>query len=375
VRQIVNLARRGRSFSLPITACLVAIAVAACGGSSSPQTSDPGVSTGGGSAQARQILKQTFGGQHPIKSGTMNVQLTLTPAGSTLVKGPVTLSIGGPFQSNGSGKIPDSDYTINANFEGHTIKLQLISAGGHGYITVDKNSYQLPAADYQRLESGVTSISGHSDKSSTIGKLGIDPMNWLSDAQVAGSASIDGTATTKVTATVNTTQLVSAFKKVLSNSSSLGLGSGGKVPTSLTPSELGQIAETIGHPKFSLWSANSDHSLRRLQVTDQLSVNGEIASAIGGLSGVGVDFSLGYGDLNQPQTITAPTDLKPYSQFQSKLTQLESALEYIVLASESGGSSSSGSTTGSGASNPKYTQCLQQAGSNVTKLQKCQADL
>jgi hypothetical protein len=374
VRQIVNLARRGRSLSLPITACLVAVVVAACGGSSAPQTSDPGTSTGG-SAQARQILKQTFQGQHPINSGTMNIQLTLTPAGSTLVKGPITLSIGGPFQSTGSGKIPDSDYTIHGEFDGHTITLQLISAGGHGYITVDKNNYELPAADYQRLESGVTSISGHPDKSSTLGKLGIDPIDWLSDPKVVGGASIDGTATTKVTAAVNTTQLLNAFKKILSDSSSLGLSAGGKIPTTLTPAELAQIEQTIGHPQFSLWSANSDHSLRKLEVSDQLSVNGAIASAIGGLSGIGVDFSLGYGELNKPQTITAPTNLKPYSQFKSKIAELQSALDYIVLASESGGSSASTSTTGSGAINPKYTQCITQAGSNVSKLQKCQADL
>jgi hypothetical protein len=371
VRQIVNLARRGRVLLLPIIVAAVAAAVAACGGSSNNASDTSG--GGGGSAQARQILKETFQGKHPVKSGTMDIALTLTPSGSSVFKTPISLSLSGPFQSNGSGKIPDSDFKISGEAEGHAIDLQLISAGGHGYITVDNTSYELPQADYERLESRFSSVPGSSQSSDSgeLGKLGIDPMDWLTDPTVAGSASVGGTATTKVDAAVNTDVLLRDISKVLSHSSSLGVSSS-RIPTKLSASEMAQIAQTVGHPRFSVWSANSDHSLRRLQLTDHLTVNGEISSAIGGLSGLGVNFSFGYADVNQPQTITAPTNLKPYSQFSAKIAEVKTALEYLAIEAESGESGSS--TTGSG-SGSKYTRCVEQAGSSITKLQKCQSDL
>lgn len=360
----MSLARRGRWVLTLAAACVAALAVAACGGSSSTSTGS------GNTAQAKQILRQTFQSHGTIKSGTQTIQLSLSPTGSAQFKQPIVISISGPFQSNGAGKVPDSDFTISAEAEGRALRLQLISAGGHGYVTVDGNSYQLPEADYQRIESGFGTVSGSSatgSKSKPLSQLGIDPMDWLKNPEVAGTESIDGTPTTRVNADVNSTALLNSFSKILANASSLGLGSSSSVPTKISPGELAAVAQTIGTPKFSVWSANSDHSLRKLAINDQVSVSGAISSALNGLSGLGVDFSFSYGHVNQPQTITAPTQLKPYSQLQAKVREVEAALEYLVIQNEAGASSGGASTT----PNSKYSQCIAKAGNDVSELQKC----
>ena len=69
-------------------------ALAACGSSSS------------GSSNAESLLKQTFSGSHTVNSGVLTFSLSATPQGSSTIKGPITLSLDGPFQSRGHGKLP-----------------------------------------------------------------------------------------------------------------------------------------------------------------------------------------------------------------------------------------------------------------------------
>jgi hypothetical protein len=87
-----------------------------------------------------------------------------------------------------------------------------------------------------------------------------------------------------------------------------------------------------------------------------------------------------YSDLNKPQTIAAPTAVRPYSEFQTKVSGFVQGLQGAAAGVlGSGSSSASGGTTGgttpggSGSSSnvTKYGQCIQQANGDVAKMQKC----
>ena len=67
------------------------------------------------STDAAGLLKQTFSGSHKVNSGNLNVSLTINPSGSSTLNGPITLSFGGPFQSLGKGKLPQSNFTISVS--------------------------------------------------------------------------------------------------------------------------------------------------------------------------------------------------------------------------------------------------------------------
>src|SRR5947209_1159933 len=114
---------------------------------------------GGSSGDAVALIRQTFCGNHTITSGNLDVALTITPSGSRTLKGPLSLSLSGPFQSLGRGKLPKSDLTISLSGLGNSTSVGIISTGTHGYVTLSGASYQLPASSYRRLESSFSSFA------------------------------------------------------------------------------------------------------------------------------------------------------------------------------------------------------------------------
>jgi hypothetical protein len=369
-----------------LSAAIAAIAIAACGGSSS--------------GQANSLLQQTFSGTHAINSGNVNVDLTVNPSGSNTIKGPVSLSLGGPFASLGNGKMPKSNFNIAISGLGHTGQLGILSTGTTGYVTMNGTSYQLPPATFQQLESSfssLTSSSGGGSGSGALAKLGINPLHWLVNPTVAGNDTVGGASTTHIRAGVNVSALLNDVNTFLGKASSLGVSGASRLPSSISPSTRTRIANEVKQPRVDVWTGNSDKTLRRLALGLTLPVTGQLSSLLGGLNAAQVSFSLQYADLNQPQTIVAPASVAPFSQFQSRLQSILSSIQGALGGAATGsgttGSGATGSgTTGSGANGSgttgsgstgsttapngagnlsKYSQCLQAAGSNVTKMQQC----
>ena len=359
---------------LPLLAACVALA--GCGGGSS-------------SSDASSLLRQTFSGTHKVNSGNLQVALTITPTGSKTFTGPVSLTFGGPFQTEGTGKLPASNFTVALSALGSSTSIGIISTGHSGYVTFQGSSYQLPQASFQRLESSFSQLTaspggGHS---SVLGKLGIQPLHWLSNPSVVGSQSVGGVSTTHISAAINVSALLGDLSTFLQKASSLGVSSSAGFASGLPATLVAKIANEIQNPRFDVWTGNSDKTLRRLQIHLTLPVTGQISTLLGGLRSAGISLSMSYGNLNQPQTISTPTNVAPYSQFQTKLQtfisgirgELTNVLGGLGSGSTSGGSlsgttgptGSAGSSSGSSSKYGKYSQCIQKAGGDVTKMQKC----
>jgi hypothetical protein len=352
---------RFRTICGVLAAALVAVALAACGSS-------------GSSGQATSLLRQTFSGKHTVNSGNVNVSLAINPAGSSTFKSPITLSFGGPFASLGTGKLPKSNFTVSVNALGRQGSLGILSTGTAGYVTVSGKSYQLPAATFQQLESSfssLTSSSGGGSGSGALAKLGIDPLHWLVHPTVVGNETVAGASTTHIRAGINVAALLGDLNTFLGKAPSLGVSGLGKVPSSISPTTRQRIASEVRQPRFDVWTGTSDQTLRKMAISLTLPVTGQLSSLLGGLSSAQISLTMQYADLNQPQTITAPSSVAPYSQFQAKLQGFLSAIQSTVggslgsTGSSSNGSSSSTSAVGS------YAQCLQKAGSNLAAAQKC----
>jgi hypothetical protein len=107
-------------------------------------------------------------------------------------------------------------------------------------------------------------------------------------------------------------------------------------------------------------------------------VSGSISTQLGGLRSADIGLTMQYADVNQPQTITAPKRLRPYSEFTSKvqsfLRSMQGSVGSSLLPGTTGGSSGfSGSGAGSSSSSrlQRYSSCLTAAGSDVSKMQRC----
>jgi hypothetical protein len=376
---------RGRVVALTLTAAaLGAVGLSACGS--------------GSSGEAKTLLQQTFGGHHRVQSGNLSFNLTVNPTGSSTLTTPITISFAGPFQSLGAGKLPQSNFTVSLSGLGKSGSLGLVSTGQNGFVTLAGASYQLPAATFQKLESsfsGLTSSgSGGSGAGSVLAKLGIDPLRWLVNPSIAGNESVGGAQTTHIKAGVNVAALLGDLNTFLQKASSLGLSTTSGIPTSISAATKAKIANEIRNPRFDVWTGTSDKTPRKLVIALTLPVTGQISTLLGGLRSADIALTMEYANLNQPQTITAPSNLRPFSEFTAKLKGIEQAIQGAVggtLGGTAGVTSSSSGTatsatpttqapTNSGAATTStpanvrnYSQCIQAAGTDVSKMQSCAA--
>jgi hypothetical protein len=361
--------RSVRRAIVPALVALTALAVAACGSSSS--------STG----NAQTLLQQTFSGAHKVSSGVLNFSLSLSPVGSSTLKGPISLSLGGPFQSRGKGQLPKSNFNIDVSALGHHGQLGIVSTGTNAYFTLQGAAYQLPAADFQKLEQSFAGSSATSGASG-LSKFGIRPLHWLKNPSVIGQDTVGGASTTHIRASVDVAALLSDFTTILQKAAASGAAGTAAIPTTIPQATRDKIASEIKNPTVDIWTGNSDHTLRKISINLNVPVSGQASTVLGGLTSAGIGFTLQYADLNQPQTISVPASVHPFTEFATKLQgilqQVSGAFGGAGLAGGSTSSSSSGTSTnssGAGAASSanvqKYTKCIQQAAGDVTKMQKC----
>lgn len=277
---------------------------------------------GAGSNQATTLLTQTFAGKHRVTSGDLALALTVSPSQVTGSRGPITLAVEGPFQNRGAGRLPASAFDISLVADGTDASVTLISTGGTGYVTFQGQSYKLPPATFRRLESSFGQLGSSSGSSGggVLGRLGIQPQRWLVDPHIVGDEGIDGVNTTHIRAGIDVAALLRGLNTFLEHAASVGVAGASGLPTRISAASRQRIAAEVKHPTFDVWTGVADKALRRLEIGLTVPVSGQLSLLLGRAAAIGL--TLQYGNLNQPQTITAPTKLLPYSQFQAKLKVL-----------------------------------------------------
>jgi hypothetical protein len=352
---------------------LASLVVAGCG------------TVSGSSGDPNTLLKQTFSGEHKVTSGVLNMTLTIDPSGSSVLTGPITVSFGGPFQTRGAGKLPESNFVVSGTAMGRSISLGILSTGTKGYVTLQGTSYQMPAATFQKLESSFSQLAttpGASNGSDSLAKLGIHPLKWLTNPTVVGTENMGGAQTTHIRSGVNVDALLTDLNTFLQKSSSVNVSGASSLKSGLSPATRSKIAASVKHPSVDIWTGTDDKTVRRVTIALTVPVTGKTSSDLGGVKSADIGLTVQYANLNKPQTITAPTTVRPFSEFQSKVNGFAQALEGVTSGalggSSSGGSSSGGSSgggtspsTGTSKSVQKYSQCIQQAAGDVGKMQKC----
>ena len=328
------------------------------------------------------MLRQTFTGNHKITSGQLAFNLTVNPSGSKTLTGPISLTFSGPFQSLGTGKLPESAFDVTVSALGNSASITITSTGGKGYVTFEGQSYQLPRGTYQRLESSFAKLGSSpvsSGGSGVLGRLGIQPEHWLENPQVVGNETVVGVSTTHIHSGINVAALLNDLNTFLGRAGSLGVSGAATLPHGISQATRQKVAREVQNPSFDVWTGQADKTIRKLAIGLTLPVTGTASTVFGGLRSAAIGLTMQYADLNQPQTITAPTNLRPYSEFQTKLKALVQQIQSGLGGTLGGGSTSSlgsgaaGRTSGPGAtaSLQAYSQCIQKAHGDIAKMQKC----
>jgi hypothetical protein len=362
-----SVQHRARAVVALLALAVVALVLAACG------SSGGGGDSGASSSDAQTLLRETFSGSHTIRSGKANVQLRAVVTGEPSLRGPIELTISGPFESAGTDQVPKFDLALDAHVQGQGFQAGLASTSDQLFVKFGGTSYAVPAQLMDQLRASYrrSQQQGSSRQSMSLQSLGIDPARWLKDPKVVGSDTVGGADTDHISGDVDTGALLDDVDTLLARVKDQGLAgtAGQRIPSRLSASDRAQIEQAVKQATVDVWSGKDDHTLRRLT----LALNVVPPSGSGGPRSVDLTISIELTDLNKPQTISAPATSRPLSEL---LGQFQGLLGGALGGSALGGGAGAPGSAG-GASSQQlnaYSQCIERAGSNVTEAQKC-ADL
>ena len=340
-----------------LAVAFVAIIAGKVGGSGS---GDEGGASG---TDPQRLIERAFSAQS-FKSGKFSATAQLSFKGAPSPElASMAINVNGAFDNDPAPPRSDLDLTVDA--AGKPIQLGIVSTGKTAYLTLGDRAYRLPAAQPNQSTSQQQDLTA-------LSALGIDPQSWLVNPTHVGTASVGGVETDHVTAQVDPGKMVDDLAQLASRS-------GGRAPV-LSKKELEQAKTGLKGGAVDLYTAKSDGSLRRLSAQGRFDAPEQSGQLDLGGSGT-LAFDMQFTDVNKPQEIGAPGNVRPIGEF-------ESAFNSHVLRSLSaaGGSSSGGSPQGgsaggdAGTATPpapalpgtaqKYLDCVEKARTDAD-VQQC----
>ncbi|MDX6650120.1 MAG: hypothetical protein QOJ97_2071 [Solirubrobacteraceae bacterium] len=360
--------RRPWFVAAALAALIGALGLAACGG-------------GGSGANVDQVLKETFSGNKKVRSGKVELKLSIKAEGARNLGGPIELKLTGPLQSQGAKQLPKFDFDLSLAASGQTFKAGAVSTGDAGFLKFQGQAYTVPAQIFTQFKQGFERAQNQKNGSAqnqSFASLGVNPKNWLKDPKDQGEADVGGAKTIHISAGVDVAKLLDDVNRILSRARGQLGGQGARLPTQITPQQRQAVRDAVRDVSFDVYTGKDDKTLRRMTIKLKFKVPQKNQAKAQGLTGGEVAFDLTINDLNQPQTISPPANPKPFSELTTALRGVLGGLGGLGGGGATGTGTTTtppatGGATGGDQSAQQYLQCLQQAGGDVAKAQKCAA--
>ena len=175
-----------------------------------------------------------------------------------------------------------------------------------------------------------------------------------------------------VTSAVDVPAFLQDVNKLLARAGSAGVtgttgaagAAGASVPSRLTDQQRTAIERSVKATSLDVFAGKSDGILRRLTINVTFDVPADLRKIAGGLTAGTFGLDLTIADLNQPQTIKAPSGARP-------LSDLTQAVGGATGATGAAASPSTGTTGDASSPQARYSKCLTAAGSDIAKVQAC----
>jgi hypothetical protein len=359
---------------LATTALLVA-----CGGGSSKSGEDP-----------QTVLDEaTLQG---IDSGKLDLSLEVEAAGKE--GGNLDVSLSGPFQGEGKGKLPQLDMkakakgTVNGSdvdFDGGLVLLP-----NSAYVDYQGVEYEVDPTTFSFIESALKQQQGKGEGGSAeatecqeaFGKLKVGDL--VENASNDGSADVGGAGTTKVSGDLDVSAGLDTLLEVIeSPACEAQIAAAGTLPSkSEIEKAKDELDSAVKDTHVEVY-VGDDGIVRR--ITARLKIEPEQGGS--GPKSVEIDLDLQLTEVNEEQTISAPANSKPLTDLFLKLGVNPIELLGLLngegggeglgnllqkLGGAAGGGTSSGGGSGGEGGRQAYLKCLGEANTPVD-LQKCTA--
>ncbi|HEY1367774.1 MAG TPA: hypothetical protein VGF23_11690 [Gaiellaceae bacterium] len=240
--------------------------------------------------KAQQVVTETAANLRTIRSGTLDLRVTVTPpAGGK----PFGRTLSGPFSLRRTG-LPIVQMTSTSTAEGRTTRTTVVSDGTRAFLTKDGVTVELPPAQERQLRRSVRLLAG-AGRLATL-RLG----TWAVDPAVFDGGTIDGVETDRVTARPD---VVRATDGLLRLAGLLGLRT-----APLPASDRARLRRAVRSPRLVLYTGKDDRLLRRLRLTANLAgdLPPSLGAVLGGTSGGKLDVELDLANPNERVTVSNP---------------------------------------------------------------------
>ena len=286
---------------LALLATLV-LALAGCGG-------DDG--DGAESKDARVLLQSAF--EKQVDSADLRLDFKADLEGLDQVKGPISLSIEGPFKSNGPEQLPHLDWDVKMSGLGpQNIDAGLIVTRDNAYVAFQGQSYEVGEQLFGQVKRSFAQQQKQSGSQPSLKRFGINPVEWLDDPKVEDGEDVGGDATRKVSGNVDVKQVVTDVLEALRSPAlrSQLESQGQTVPQipEVGDDTIDKVADAIDEFRFEV-NVDGDDIARRVFAEAEFDVP-EDADA-GSLKGGKVSFSYVLEDVGIDPDIKAPSSAQP----------------------------------------------------------------
>jgi len=285
---------------LALLAVLV-LALAGCGGD------DGG---GEGSDDARSLLKKAFSKQ--VESADLKLDFKAELDGVEQLRGPLSLTLKGPFKNNGDKKLPTLDWDISAQGAGQKLSAGLTVTEDNAYVSFQGQDYEAGRQFFEQITKSFGQRKPSNEQS--LKQFGVDPETWLEDPKVEDGEDIGGDSTRKISGKVDVRKVVQDGLDLLrSPALRRQLQSQGQtVPQipEVKDKDIDRIEDAINELKFEV-NVDENDIARRLFAQAKFEVP-EQADA-GGLKGGDISFGFVLEEVGIDPEIKAPANPQPLS--------------------------------------------------------------
>ncbi|HEX3042892.1 MAG TPA: hypothetical protein VHP56_12460 [Solirubrobacterales bacterium] len=367
---------RFRIFALFAVLIAAASVLAACGSSSDSANSNE---------DPQKVVENA--GLEGVKSGNLDLSLHVVSEGKEGGEGEVELS--GPFEAGAKGELPQLEMSAEASgtamgedfdFEGGLTVLT-----DRAFVGYKGSNYEIDPTIFGFIKSAVEqSQQQEGPESGDITACqkaaeGIKFSQFAEELVNEGSVDVDGTSTTKVSGDVDVSGGVDALIQLTEDPAcSSQLEAAGPLPLGELEDAKGELSKAVKKAHIDLYVGDDD-------IVRKVAVELTIQPPKAGNEKVELEMELSLSEVNEEQSISAPSDAKPLEQLfkDTGINQQEAGkvIEGILeegpagfLEGLAGGSGipslGGGGSSDGGAARQEYTECLQGA-ETPADLQKC----
>jgi hypothetical protein len=281
----------------PILVLLVLLGLAGCGDSSEDH------------AKARALLRDAF--SKPIGSANVQIDLSADLDGNPQLQQPVRVKVSGPYRSNGDGKLPDADWDVSISGGGQTFTIGLLTTADGAYLEFQGQSYTLGDG----IAKAVTGPPRGAGKG-FFERLGVDPLEWVSEPVEEGDADVAGVPTRHVEGRIDVERTLRGLNEIVAKARTAVAGG---PRAQLTDGQIEAASDAVDDPRFDAYVGKPDGKIRRVSIDLEFDVPEDSRRRVGGLEGGTVTLDVELAQVGQVKPVEPPKDARPIEELTKQL--------------------------------------------------------